>query len=77
MADPIFYDRANRFHKVVRRFAASGPVNVPVAVEDAARFHDLFGEDVALARDDESGASLFAFGTAGRLMPAGEPRRPR
>ncbi len=25
MADPIFYDRANRFHKFVRRFAASGP----------------------------------------------------
>ena len=25
MAEAIFYDRANRFHKVVRRFAASGP----------------------------------------------------
>jgi deazaflavin-dependent oxidoreductase (nitroreductase family) len=25
MAEPIFYDRANRAHKLVRRFAASGP----------------------------------------------------
>lgn len=25
MAEPIVYDRANRFHKIVRRFAASGP----------------------------------------------------
>jgi deazaflavin-dependent oxidoreductase (nitroreductase family) len=25
VAEPIFYDRANRFHKTVRRFAASGP----------------------------------------------------
>jgi deazaflavin-dependent oxidoreductase (nitroreductase family) len=25
VAEPIFYDRANRFHKLVRRFAASGP----------------------------------------------------
>jgi hypothetical protein len=41
-------------------FAASGPVNVPVAVEDPVRFHDVFGEDVALARDEESGAPLFA-----------------
>jgi len=25
VAEPIVYDRANRFHKIVRRFAASGP----------------------------------------------------
>jgi deazaflavin-dependent oxidoreductase (nitroreductase family) len=25
VAEPIFYDRANRFHKIVRRFGASGP----------------------------------------------------
>jgi deazaflavin-dependent oxidoreductase (nitroreductase family) len=25
LAEPIVYDRANRFHKIVRRFAASGP----------------------------------------------------
>ena len=25
MPEPIVYDRANRFHKVLRRFAASGP----------------------------------------------------
>lgn len=36
-------------------FAASGPVGVPVAVEDAARFRDVFGPDVALAWDPERG----------------------
>ena len=41
-------------------FAAKGPVNLPVAVEDPGQFRDVFGEDVALARDDESGATLFA-----------------
>jgi hypothetical protein len=31
-------------------FASSGPVNTPVVVEDAARFRDVFGPDVALGR---------------------------
>ncbi len=41
-------------------FAASGPINVPVAVEEPARFHDIFGEDLALARDDETGRPIYA-----------------
>jgi hypothetical protein len=32
-------------------FADAGPVDVPVAVEDSARFRDLFGTDPILARD--------------------------
>ena len=31
-------------------FAASGPLDVPVAVEDAVRFRDVFGADLDLAR---------------------------
>ena len=34
-------------------FAQSGPLDLPVAVEDGAQFRELFGEDVALAWDDE------------------------
>ncbi len=36
-------------------FAASGPVNIPVAVEDVTRFRDIFGADVALAWDEATG----------------------
>jgi len=36
-------------------FAAAGPVGVPVAVEDAARFRDLFGGDPPLAWNAETG----------------------
>lgn len=36
-------------------FAARGPVHVPVAVEDAAQFRDVFGDDLSLAWDDGSG----------------------
>jgi hypothetical protein len=41
-------------------FAASGPINVPVAVEEPARFHDIFGEDLALARDDRTRQTVYA-----------------
>jgi hypothetical protein len=41
-------------------FACSGPVNVPVAVEEPARFHDIFGEDLPLARDDRTGELVYA-----------------
>ncbi len=34
-------------------FAASGPLDVPVPVEDLSRFRDIFGPDVVLARDLE------------------------
>ena len=36
-------------------FAASGPVGLPVAVEDAAQFAAVFGADAPLARDPATG----------------------
>ena len=36
-------------------FAASGPLSVPVAVEDPGRFREIFGPDLALARDEARG----------------------
>jgi len=36
-------------------FAAMGPLNVPVAVEDAAQFRSVFGADLSLARDPVTG----------------------
>jgi len=41
-------------------FAAAGPINVPVAVEEPARFHDIFGEDLVLARDEATGELVYA-----------------
>lgn len=41
-------------------FAAAGPINVPVAVEEPARFHDIFREDLILARDDRTREPVFA-----------------
>lgn len=41
-------------------FAASGPLHVPVAVEDAAQFAALFGDDAALAWDARRGATVYA-----------------
>ena len=42
-------------------FAASGPINVPVPVEDAAQFVSIFGADAPLAWDDEHGEQAYAF----------------
>lgn len=36
-------------------FAASGPLDTPVPIEDIRRFRDIFGADVALAWDEEAG----------------------
>jgi hypothetical protein len=36
-------------------FAASGPLDLPVPVEDVARFRDIFGPDLVLARDEARG----------------------
>jgi hypothetical protein len=33
-------------------FSASGPLQVPVAVEDVAHFEEIFGEDLVIASDD-------------------------
>lgn len=36
-------------------FAASGPVDIPVPITDAAQFREIFGEDLALAWDEDAG----------------------
>jgi hypothetical protein len=41
-------------------FAASGPVNLPVAVEAISEFEEIFGADLELALDD-LGARLYAY----------------
>jgi hypothetical protein len=46
-------------------FAASGPLNIPVVVEDAVRFHEIFGQEQPLAWDAERGEMMFA-----QLAPA-------
>jgi hypothetical protein len=46
-------------------FAAAGPIDVPVAVEDAAGFVEVFGDDAPLAWDAERGEQVFA-----QLAPA-------
>ena len=46
-------------------FAASGPFDVPVAVEDTVHFHDIFGKDQPLAWDTQRGELAYA-----QLAPA-------
>jgi len=41
-------------------FAASGPINVPVPVDEPTRFHDIFGEDLPLAVDDRTRQPVYA-----------------
>jgi hypothetical protein len=41
-------------------FAASGPLDVPVAVESVAQFNAIFGADAQLAWDAKSGAPVYA-----------------
>ncbi len=42
-------------------FAASGPIDIPVPVEDEVAFRELFGPDLALARDTETGEMETSF----------------
>ncbi len=42
-------------------FAASGPLNVPVAVEDIAQFETIFGRDLPLVYDPERSATIYAY----------------
>jgi hypothetical protein len=42
-------------------FAASGPIDVPVPVEDAAQFADVFGADAPLAWNGARGEQLYAY----------------
>ncbi len=37
-------------------FAAAGPIDVPVEIEDVASFRDIFGPDLPLARDEKGNA---------------------
>src|SRR5689334_18560165 len=46
-------------------FAASGPIDVPVPVEDVARFEEIFGRALPLAWDRAAGTALEA-----QLAPA-------
>lgn len=57
-------------------FAASGPVNTPVPVEDAGQFAAVFGTDAPLAWDVERGAAVYAqLAPAVRLFFANGGRR--
>jgi hypothetical protein len=42
-------------------FAAAGPLHVPVPLESAARFLEVFGPDLPLARDPSTGATRRAY----------------
>jgi hypothetical protein len=42
-------------------FAASGPLNLPVAVESVAQFTAIFGEDAGVAWDRKRGVETFAY----------------
>jgi hypothetical protein len=42
-------------------FAASGPLNMPVKVEDEAGFEDIFGPDAPLAWDAEINEPIYAY----------------
>lgn len=42
-------------------FAASGPLHQPVAVEDAAQFAAIFGEDAPLVWDRQRGETVYAY----------------
>ena len=42
-------------------FAASGPLHLPVAVEDFARFTAVFGEDAPLVWDQQGGEQMYAY----------------
>ena len=46
-------------------FSASGPLHVPVPLTDAARFSEIFGKDLQLARDPATGTNAIA-----QLAPA-------
>ncbi|MBN1608921.1 MAG: hypothetical protein JW940_20000, partial [Polyangiaceae bacterium] len=57
-------------------FAAAGPVDVPVLVEDAQRFSAIFGPDVALAWDPVRGEPVFGqLGSTVRAFFANGGRR--
>jgi len=42
-------------------FAASGPLHLPVMVEDIARFEEIFGDDLVLASGADSNDPVYAY----------------
>lgn len=57
-------------------FAASGPLHVPVVVEDAKQYATIFGDDAPLAWDEELGQTVHAhLGPAVRAFFANGGRR--
>lgn len=42
-------------------FAASGPLDQPIAVEDSTRFAEIFGDDLVIADDRASAQPLYAY----------------
>ena len=42
-------------------FAASGPLHLPVMVEDIAHFEEIFGEDLVLAGSADSNDPVYAY----------------
>ncbi len=42
-------------------FAASGPLHIPVAIEDDVQFREIFGDDAPLAWDVEKGEQVYAY----------------
>ena len=42
-------------------FASSGPLHTPVAIEDAAHFIDIFGDDLPLVWDQQLGEMVYAY----------------
>jgi hypothetical protein len=57
-------------------FAASGPLQLPVAVESEAQFTAIFGDDVPLAWDFGRGEQLYAYlGPAVRAFFRNQGRR--
>lgn len=42
-------------------FATSGPLDIPVPIEDEVRFKEIFGEDLPLAWDEEAGKMHYAY----------------
>ena len=49
-------------------FASSGPIHVPVAIEDISRFRDIFGTDPVLGWDPDNG--VYAKGQLGPAVSA-------
>ena len=64
VAPPVVPDLVRMDIAAFVGFAASGPLNIPVAVEDIDHFQEVFGEDLSIAVDPATRQQVFA------LMPS-------